>query len=104
MQHVNLGNFSSNLKPIVWGVSQRSVLDSLLFLICIIDLTQCCASSKAVLFADDTAVIQNSKKKDFSAQYLEVVNKSLNQSLTLNQDNIMLIMLATFQQKTLILE
>ena len=86
----------SNMKPIVVGIPQESILGPLLFLIYINYFPKRLTSSKAIIFADDTNIFFNSSS--YQALY-EVTNSSLKHveawlsenKLTLNTDKTLYV-------------
>ena len=58
-QYVTYNNISSNTRNINCGVPQGSILDPLLFLIYINDLSRVCKYTTPILFADDTNIFLN---------------------------------------------
>ena len=73
-QFVVIENETSSAQEILTGVPQGSVLDPLLFLIYINDLSTCIHFSKTYYFADDTNVMQSNIS-------LEVLVKQMNKDL-----------------------
>ena len=84
-QYVSIGSTNSEIKPIIHGVPQGSVLGPLLFLIYINDLNRCIRFSTTRHFADDTNllhVICYSKLRNRNPlRKLNIDLKSLNQWL-----------------------
>jgi hypothetical protein len=68
-QFVNINGTCSNLKNILLGVPQGSILGPILFLIYINDLPSCSAL-KALLFADDTKLLARGKCIDALSQFV----------------------------------
>lgn len=60
-QQVTVNGVYSNVKNILHGVPQGSVLGPILFLIYVNDLTTCVPSNDFILFADDTTAVTRSK-------------------------------------------
>ena len=60
-QYVVLNQFKSELKDVLCGVPQGSVLGPLLFLIYINNLPRIVRNCRLTLFADDTSAIKNKK-------------------------------------------
>ena len=88
-QYVSIGSTNSEIKPIIHGVPQGSVLGPLLFLIYINDLNRCIRFSTTRHFADDTNllhVICYSKLRNRNPlRKLNIDLKSLNQWLLANK-------------------
>ena len=88
-QFVSIDNSKSDIKPIIHGVPQGSVLGPLLFLVYINDLHKCIRFSTTRHFADDTNllhIIDFSKIRNRNpARKLNIDLKSLNQWLLANK-------------------
>ena len=59
MQYAKVNNCISSSLPTVCGVQQGSILGTLLFIICINDITKCLTECSAKLYADDMAILAN---------------------------------------------
>ena len=88
-QYVSIGGIKSEIKPIMHGVPQGSVLGPLLFLIYINDLNTCIKFSTTRHFADDTNlyhIIDRTKLRNRNpTRKLNIDLKSLNQWLIANK-------------------
>jgi len=96
-QCVTIDGTSSDLRGVICGVPQGSILGPILFLIYINDLQYCSSLLKLLLFADDTTLLYSSKNLD---SLMAVVNRELLQlsewfnlnklSLNISKSNYML--------------
>jgi len=96
-QYVKINNCKSDIKQVICGVPQGSVLGPLLFIIYTNDLPNSLKNTHAILFADDTTIYTNHKEIKLLYQY---VNRDLDAlfewfktnklSLNINKTNFML--------------
>ena len=69
-QSVSLENVTSDSMDISYGVPQGSILGPLLFTLYINDLPSVTKTCKAILYADDTAIIYSEKQKEQIEKHL----------------------------------
>ena len=74
MQFITVNKCQSSKRYLKYGVPQRSVLGSLLFILCINDLHKAVEFSSVHHFADDTNIILTDKS-------MKKINKHINQRL-----------------------
>ena len=75
-QYVSYNNCKSDLREIVCGVPQGSILGPLLFILYVNDITNASNVLDFLLFADDTTIVYS--HKDINSK-TDVVNKELNE-------------------------
>ena len=84
-QLASINGHDSNLAPVLYGVSQGSVLGPLLFLIYINDLNQAITFCKVCHFADDTNLLHFSKSITKLNKYVNLDIKHLTDWLNANK-------------------
>ena len=94
-QYVSYNSCKSQLKDIVCGVPQGSILGPLLFILYVNDITSSCNVLDFILFADDTTIIYSHENIESQISDIEVSNWFKTSKLSVNASKTNYMILGT---------